>query len=70
MGCEIKNIEFYEKLKGVFQKKFVNNPFLANFISGAISKAIATIFTFPYIVLRTYLQDNKDKSLGNLDIIN
>ena len=46
---------FYEKLKRILVQRYSNNPFMANFLSGAISKAIATVFTFPYLVIRTYL---------------
>jgi len=51
----IIQFEVYERLKQIIQQRFKNNQFIANFINGAISKAIATILTFPYIVIRTYL---------------
>ena len=48
---------FYERFKkiNINNNNNNNNNFVFNFISGAVSKAIATIITFPYIVVRTYL---------------
>lgn len=56
---------FYEKLK----RTNLNNRFLYNFINGAISKAVATILTYPYIVIRTYLQANKNHQLNIIAVI-
>ena len=58
---------FYEKLKRM--GRFKKNQFLLNFLSGAVSKAIATLITFPYQVIRTYLQANKTTSLNSFHVI-
>lgn len=39
---------------------------LWNFLFGAISKAIATILTFPYQVIRTNIQLEKDKQFKEI----
>lgn len=56
----------YERLKrGQSQPP----SFLVNFLSGAISKAIATVVTFPYIVIRTYQQTNQSAHLQTMGVI-
>ncbi|CAD8192321.1 unnamed protein product [Paramecium pentaurelia] len=52
----------YEAFKRRFQ--YVENQALINFIGGAISKAISTILTYPYQLLRTktHIKKNSSKS--------
>ncbi|KAL4455846.1 hypothetical protein ABPG74_003256 [Tetrahymena malaccensis] len=53
-----------EKLSGS-----ISSQFLLYFICGAISKAIATIITFPYQVIRTFTHVDKDKKSKSLSQI-
>jgi len=39
------------------------------FLAGAISKAIATFVTYPYQTLKTNLQANKQKNMGQIELI-
>jgi adenine nucleotide transporter 17 len=56
----------YEYLK----RRFANSKYRSAmvFITGAISKALASMFTYPYQILKTNLQANKGRSIGQFEL--
>jgi len=57
----------YEFLKNKFAGTKYTTALI--FIAGAISKAIATIVTYPYQTIKTLLQANKGKHVNQIDMI-
>lgn len=58
----------YEYLKKKFEHTKYQSAMV--FLAGAISKAMATFFTYPYQTLKTNLQANKHRNVGQLELLN